>query len=116
MDQPTIKFTTPKRGEIYWVDFDPVIGSEQGNRRPCVIVSPNVLNSIEKNRTITVLPISSQGAANPLRVEVSGGKTSGFALVNQLRTIDKSRLQELRGPMDDVPLATVLGQLRKFFS
>lgn len=116
MQHPTIKFANPKHGEVYWVDFNPTIGSEQGHRRPCVIVSPNSLNGISTNRTVIVLPISNQGDGDKLRVSVSGGKTTGFALIHQIRVIDKCRLQELIELLPNRIMGTIRITLQQFFT
>lgn len=104
-----------RRGQVYWVNLDPTIGSEQGKKRPCLVVSPDALNSKGNWNTVVVLPITSKGEANTLCVPVSAGKTSGLALIAQVRTIDKRRLASLAGPVSRDELETVLVTLRKFF-
>lgn len=106
---------TPSVGDVFWVDFNPVVGSEQGERRPCVIVSPDALNHVERNPIVTVLPITSKGHASPLRMPVSG-QVKGFALINQVRSIDKTRLARLSGSVTDDELTKILATLRNFFS
>lgn len=106
----------PSQGEVYWVDFNPVVGSEQGERRPCVVVSPNAVNHIEANPIITVLPITGKGRASPLRIPVQGAVVTGFALINQVRSIDKRRLQKSGGSLSKRELETILQTLRNFFS
>ena len=82
-----------ERGHIYRVNLDPIVKSEQqGNARPCVVLSLTAYN--RKLRTVGVLPLtSSPRALPPLIVPVpSAGKTESMALCNQIRTIDKSRI------------------------
>jgi mRNA interferase MazF len=109
--------STPSRGEVYWVDFNPVVGSEQGERRPCVIVSPDTANHVEGNNTVVVLPITSKGKANPLRIPIQGDVT-GFALIQQIRVIDKKRLTLRNGKAGCVTpdeLGQILDTLGNFF-
>ena len=82
-----------ERGHIHHVNLDPTVGSEQqGNARPCVVLSLTTYN--RKLRTVGVVPLtSSPRALPPLIVPVpSAGKTECIALCNQIRTMDKSRI------------------------
>lgn len=82
-----------ERGEIYRVNLEPVVGSEQqGMVRPCVILSVSAFN--HKLRTLGVVPLSSSPRAlAPLVVPVpSAGSEKSMALCHQLRTIDKGRV------------------------
>lgn len=91
-----------KRGELYYADLSPVVGSEQGGIRPVLIVQNNVGNKYSP--TIIAAAITSQlGKAKlPTHIEVS--KEAGLAkdsviLLEQLRTIDKKRLGEKIGEL-----------------
>lgn len=110
------KFATPLRGEVYWVDFNPVIGSEQGNRRPGLIVSPNSLNKIPNNHTVSVLPITSHGTEDPVRMFVDTGEVKGMTLIQQVRVLDKRRLESLAGSVDPARMQEILLRLRQFFT
>lgn len=84
-----------KRGEIYWVNLDPTVGSEIKKTRPALIVSNDQNNQFAD--TVTVLPITSQTAKlYPFEVllkrEISGLQEDGKAKANQIRTVDKRRL------------------------
>ena len=82
-----------ERGHIYRVNLDPIVKSEQqGNARPCVVLSLTADN--RKLRTVGVVPLtSSPRALLPLIVPVpSAGKIESIALCNQIRTIDESRI------------------------
>jgi mRNA interferase MazF len=85
----------PRRGEIYWVNFDPARGSEQAGKRPAVVVSNDILN--QYGSVITVAPITSTVLDRPYPHTVRLPKDSllgeGTILCNQLRTIAKDRLQ-----------------------
>ena len=86
----------PRRGDVYWVNLDPVIGTEIRKTRPAVVVSNDACNRY--GTRVVVLPITSNvdalypGEAN---VEVQG--KPGRALGDQIRSIDKSRLKARLG-------------------
>lgn len=92
-----------KRGEIYYADLSPVVGSEQGGIRPVLIVQNDVGNKYSP--TVIVGAITSQldKAKMPTHIEI--GKEFGLAknsvvLLEQIRTIDKRRLQEKIGELN----------------
>jgi len=85
-----------KRGEIYYANLDPTVGSETGRRRPVLIVSNDVNNRV--STTITVLPITSNvSRVYPFEVllepEVGGLPKPSKAQAQQIRTIAKQRIQ-----------------------
>ncbi len=85
------------RGQIYWVQLDPSIGSEIKKTRPALIVSNNANNQVSD--TVTVLPLTSQTKViRPfevlLPVGVGGLKVASKAKANQIRTVDKQRLSD----------------------
>lgn len=88
-----------KKGNIYYANLDPVIGSEQGGNRPVVVVSNNIGNS--HSPTIMVAPItSSDNNKNdlPTHVEIKEKlKNDSIILTEQIRSIDKTRLKEFKG-------------------
>lgn len=110
------EFPQPRRGEIYWADLNPVIGSEQGDRCPVLIVGPDALNRIPVNNTVITLPITSQGTADRLTLWVEADSAKGYAILNQVRTLDKRRLQSLAGAVAPAQLAEILLRLRQLFS
>lgn len=81
----------PKRGDVYWVNLDPTIGSEINKRRPCLIISNDVGNEV--SRRVIVAPItSSVKEIYPFEVKVEIQERKGKALLDQVRAIDKQRL------------------------
>jgi mRNA interferase MazF len=89
-----------ERGEIYWIQFDPIMGSEIGKVRPALVISNNHNNELAD--TITVLPITSRkGKVYPFEVFLPkgiGGLTSDSkAKANQIRTVDKKRVKGFLG-------------------
>ncbi len=96
---------TVKRGDIYYADLSPVVGSEQGGIRPVLIVQNDVGN--KHSPTVIAAAITSQinKARLPTHIELSG-QTYGLSkdsvvLLEQIRTIDKKRLKERMGRLDD---------------
>lgn len=105
-----------ERGAIYRVNLDPTIGSEQqGNARPCVVLSLTAYN--RQLRTVGVVPLtSSPRALPPLIVPVpSAGKTNSMALCHQIRTIDKARIGKLLGALNPADLAAVEDGVRQVY-
>ena len=94
-----------KRGDIYYADLSPVVGSEQGGMRPVLIVQNDVGN--RHSPTVIAAAITSQinKAKLPTHIEL-GAKTYGLSkdsviLLEQIRTIDKKRLKERMGKLDN---------------
>lgn len=100
-----------KRGDIYYADLSPVIGSEQGGIRPVIILQNDVGNKYSP--TVIVAAITSQinKAKLPTHVEVSsedyGLNKDSVVLLEQLRTIDKKRLKEKIGHMTEIDIEKV---------
>ena len=92
-----------KRGELYYADLSPVVGSEQGGVRPVLIVQNNVGNKYSP--TIIAAAVTSQlGKAKlPTHIELPAGKfglpKDSVVLLEQIRTLDKKRLKEKIGEL-----------------
>ena len=103
--------TTVKRGEIYYADLSPVIGSEQGGVRPVLIVQNDTGN--RHSPTVIAAAITSQmGKAKlPTHIELQamryGLPKESVILLEQVRTIDKRRLREHMGHLDDAHMLMV---------
>ena len=93
-----------RRGDIYYADLSPVVGSEQGGIRPVLIVQNNVGNRFSPT-VIAAAITSRQSKANlPTHIPINSG-TSGLArdsvvLLEQVRTLDKRRLREKMGSVN----------------
>ena len=102
---------TVKRGDIYYADLSPVVGSEQGGMRPVLIVQNDTGN--RHSPTVIAAAITSQtGKARlPTHIEISaqsyGLSRDSVILLEQIRTIDKSRLRERMGKLDDKAMSQV---------
>lgn len=90
-----------KRGDVFYADLDPIIGSEQGGVRPVLVVQNNVGNKYSP--TVVVLPISSAKKTNmPTHIRICGAKMlseNSVILAEQIRTIDRNRLQSYVGSL-----------------
>lgn len=95
---------TIRRGDIYYADLRPVVGSEQGGVRPVIIIQ-NDLGNMHSPTVICAAITSKQKAKLPTHVEVSannsGVSKDSVILLEQVRTIDKSRLKEKVCHVDD---------------
>ena len=94
-----------KRGDMFYADLSPVVGSEQGGIRPVVIIQNDIGN--KHSPTVIAAAITSQTGKNklPTHIEIasqsSGLKADSIVLTEQIRTIDKSRLKEKIGHIND---------------
>jgi len=89
-----------KRGEIYYADLNPVIGSEQDGLRPCVVVQNDVGNAHSSTVIIVPLTTTIKKIKLPTHVVISqacGLEADSLVLAEQIRTLDKSRLGEFVG-------------------
>ena len=94
-----------KRGDMFYADLSPVVGPEQGGIRPVLVIQNNTGNKYSP--TVIVSAITSQMNKNrlPTHIEIGreefGLKSDSVVLTEQIRTIDKSRLKEKIGHIDD---------------
>lgn len=80
--------TRIERGDVYWIDPNPVAGREMRDRHPFVVITPASINALGLVMTV---PVTSGGAfarARGLTVPIHGGQVSGYAVCNQVRTFD----------------------------
>jgi mRNA interferase MazF len=102
------------RFEVFLVNLDPTIGSETKKTRPCLVISPNELNRHLK--TVIVAPMTTAGKPWPSRVACTFEARSGHIVLDQIRTIDKSRLVKRLGTIDRRAQSAVLGVLAEMFA
>jgi mRNA interferase MazF len=92
--------------QVWWVDFDPVDGREQGKTRPAVVVSSPFHLRLVREELLTVVPLTTVERPWPHRVEVEvEGRSRGWAITEQIRTVSASRLSGSR-PMGTLPSST----------
>lgn len=100
-----------KRGDLYFADLDPVVGSEQGGKRPVLIIQNDLGNRFSP--TVIVLPLTSSRNKAPLPTHVpllppqGGIRRPSVILCEQVRTLEKSRLSRYLGRLTREKLALV---------
>jgi mRNA interferase MazF len=103
------------RGDIYWVNLDPTKGSEINKKRPCVLVGATPIN--QARHTVVVVPLSTFAKARPpLAISVSCLDKQVTAVCDQIRTVDKSRLENLAGRLSAKDLSDLDDGLRQVLS
>jgi len=94
-----------KRGDIYYADLSPVVGSEQGGVRPVLIIQNDVGNKYSPTVIATAITSQINKAKMPTHIELDaneyGLSKDSVVLAEQIRTIDKKRLKEKIGHLDD---------------
>ena len=102
------------RFDVYLVYLDPAVGSEIQKTRPCVIISPDEMN--RTMATVIVAPMTSQGKRYPTRIPCEFQGKSGFVVLDQIRTVDKTRLVKHLGKLSDDEKTAVLSALADTFA
>jgi mRNA interferase MazF len=100
-----------KRGDIFFADLSPVVGSEQGGFRPVLVIQNDIGNRFSPTVIVAAITAQIQKAKLPTHVEVMGGKggleRDSVILLEQLRTIDKQRLTDKITHLDDAMMQKV---------
>jgi len=103
------------RGDIYWADLNPVIGSEQGGLRPVLILSHDVFN--ERSGTVIAVALTSQPqrAGYPLTFELGGTKLpkKSWVKISQIRTLSVKRIRKRISKASDEELAIIIEGLNE---
>lgn len=103
--------TTVKRGDIFYADLSPVVGSEQGGVRPVIIIQNDIGNKYSPTVIISAITSQINKAKLPTHVEISseeyGLNKDSVVLLEQIRTLDKRRLKEKIGHMSDKDMEKV---------
>ena len=82
-----IQGAVPRRGDVFWMNFDPQEGHEQAGRRPGVVISPDYYNA--RSKLLIVCPITSRVKGYPFEVLIPAGlKVSGAIISDQCRSLD----------------------------
>jgi mRNA interferase MazF len=103
--------TAPRRGDVYWVALDPVLGTEIKKTRPAVIVSNDSCN--RHGTRVVVLPVTSNvESLYPGEASIEVGGKPARALGDQIRSIDKTRLRERIGRLDSDEMIRIDEALR----
>ena len=97
--------------EVYLVDLDPTKGSEIQKKRPCLVISPNEMNHYIN--TVIIAPMTTKSHNYPTRVELKFKDKQGWIVLDQIRTIDKSRLIKKMGKTEKKTILKVKNILRE---
>lgn len=103
-----------KRFEVYLVTLEPTLGSEIQKTRPCAVVSPDQMNRYIQ--TVIVAPMTTKGKKYPTRVECEFDGKLGQIVLDQIRTVDKTRLVKNLGELEDEVQEEVLRVLAEMFA
>jgi len=103
-----------KRFDVYLMNLDPTIGSEIRKTRTCLVISPDEMNRHIK--TVIVAPMTSAGKDYPSRVPCNFRKKQGQIVLDQIRTLDKSRLIKKLGSIDSKAQLEVIATLQRLFA
>lgn len=98
---------------VVLVGLDPTIGSEIKKTRPCLVISPNVLNNNLK--TVVIAPLTRSPQKYPTRVPVTFQGMKGFIAIDQIRTIDQSRILKVFDPISSKSIKRVKGVIQETF-
>jgi mRNA interferase MazF len=104
-----------RRGEIYYADLSPVVGSEQGGMRPVLIVQNDVGNRYSPTVIAAAITSQQNKARLPTHIEIEartyGLSKNSVVLLEQMRTLDKRRLRERMGCLDEKVMQRVDGAI-----
>ena len=103
-----------KRGDIWLAALDPTVGSEIRKTRPCVIISPAEMH--DYLRTVIVAPMTTGSRPAPFRIPVTFEGKTGLILLDQIRTLDKSRLAKRLGAVTPKTLSAASATLQIVFA
>lgn len=103
-----------RRFEVYLVDLDPTVGSEIQISRPCLVISPDEMNA--HIATVIIAPMTTRARDYPSRVTCRFHEKEGQIVLDQIRTVDKSRLVRRLGPIDSAIQKQVLATLAEIFA
>ena len=95
------------RGDMYYADLSPVVGSEQGGIRPVLIVQNDIGNNYSPTVIVAAITSRRNKSLLPTHIEISGLTRPSIVLLEQIRTIDASRLKDYIGHVDQMTMARV---------
>ena len=108
-----------KRGELYYADLSPVVGSEQGGLRPVLIIQNDVGNRYSPTVIAAAITSRMGKARMPTHIDIYADKVGlakdSVILLEQIRTLDKQRLKEKMGHLDDATMRVVNNAIQVSF-
>ncbi len=102
------------RFDVFLVTLDPTQGHEIRKTRPCVVISPDEMN--RHIATVIVAPLTTKGRDYPTRVALTFQRRKGQIVLDQIRTVDKTRLVKRLGKLDRATASKTLGVLQEMFA
>lgn len=102
---------TYRQYDIVIVNLDPTVGREIKKTRPCIIVSPNEMN--RPLQTVIIVPVTSQDKSYPTRVPFELNGQTSWAVVDQIRTVDKIRVTKTVSHLNDSDTARLKRVIRE---
>ncbi|MGB8467830.1 MAG: type II toxin-antitoxin system PemK/MazF family toxin [Candidatus Babeliales bacterium] len=102
-----------KQFNIYLIDLNPTQEHEINKARPCVVISPNEMNA--HLQTLIIAPMTSKAKVYPTRVNIQFDGKQGQIILDQIRTVDKTRLIKKMGSLDKQTAHVVLQLLQEMF-
>lgn len=99
--------------DLVLVNLDPTIGSEIKKTRPYVVISPNEMNKYLQ--TIVIAPLTSSSKPYPTRVEIKQAKTKGWIVLDQIRTVDRTRIIKKLGNLTTTEIADVKAVIKETY-
>ena len=96
-----------RRGDVFWVELDPVRGAEMTKTRPCIVLSANEVN--QRRRTVVIVPLTStaEQARFPLLIEAPSTGKGSKVRTEQIRVVDKARLKGFMGRVNNSDLRNI---------
>jgi mRNA interferase MazF len=102
-----------KQYEIILVNLNPTMGSEIKKTGPCIVISPNEMNTYL--RTIIIAPMSTASKNYPTRIEIKHNDKIGWIAADQIRTIDKTRILKVLGRMTKPEIKQLKSVIKETF-
>jgi mRNA interferase MazF len=103
-----------RRFDVFLVNLDPTVGSEIKKSRPCVVISPDEMNRYIA--TVIIAPMTTKGRPYPTRVPYQFQGKEGQIVLDQIRTVDKTRLVKKLGQISGDEQSLVLETLAEMFA
>jgi len=99
--------------DIVLINLDPTVGSEIKKTRPCVIISPNEINN--NLQTLVIAPMTTTSRKYPTRVKVIHNERVGWVAIDQIRTIDKTRIIKITGKLSQFEIKDIKSVIKETF-
>lgn len=100
-----------KQYDVFLIALDPTIGHEIKKSRPCIILSPDEMNKYIS--TVIIAPMTTQSHPYPSRVPVKLKEKNGWAVLDQIRTVDKRRLVKRLGEIDHNTISSIKSTIKE---